>query len=57
MGRVRSVDVGAKLRLVPYWEKKTTTLNRIELIIDPGPSFGAGDHPTTVMAQNCWNWP
>lgn len=23
---------------------------RKELIIDPGPSFGAGDHPTTVMA-------
>lgn len=50
MGRVRSVDVGTRLRLVPYWERGITKSDRIELIIDPGPSFGAGDHPTTVMA-------
>jgi ribosomal protein L11 methyltransferase len=50
MGRVRSVDVGASLRLVPYWERGITKSDRIELIIDPGPSFGAGDHPTTLMA-------
>lgn len=47
---MRSVDVGAGLRLVPYWERGITKSERIELIIDPGPSFGAGDHPTTVMA-------
>jgi ribosomal protein L11 methyltransferase len=47
---VRSVDVGARLRLVPYWERGITKTDRIELIIDPGPSFGAGDHPTTLMA-------
>ena len=50
MGRVRSVDVGARLRLVPYWERGAVKSDRIELIIDPGPSFGAGDHPTTLMA-------
>ena len=50
MGRVRSVDVGGSLRLVPYWERGLTKSDRIELIIDPGPSFGAGDHPTTLMA-------
>ncbi len=47
---MRSVDVGSRLRLVPYWERGITKSDRIELIIDPGPSFGAGDHPTTVMA-------
>ncbi len=47
---MRSADVGARLRLVPYWERGVTKSDRIELIIDPGPSFGAGDHPTTVMA-------
>lgn len=47
---MRSVDVGARLRLVPYWERGITKSERIELIIDPGPSFGAGDHPTTIMA-------
>ncbi|MGB6066026.1 MAG: 50S ribosomal protein L11 methyltransferase [Desulfomonilaceae bacterium] len=47
---IRSVDVGAKLRLVPYWEKGSSKSDRIEVVIDPGPSFGAGDHPTTIMA-------
>lgn len=50
MGRVRSVDVGTRLRLVPYWERGAAKSDRLEVIIDPGPSFGAGDHPTTLMA-------
>jgi len=50
MGNVRSVDVGQRLRLVPYWESARTRSDRTELIIDPGPAFGAGDHPTTIMA-------
>jgi len=44
------MDVGARLRLIPYWERGAGRSDRIELIIDPGPSFGAGDHPSTVMA-------
>jgi len=50
MGNVRMVDVGRGLRLVPYWQQRTAEGERKELIIDPGPSFGAGDHPTTLMA-------
>lgn len=42
------VDVGEKLRLVPYWEPRTG--GRVELVVDPGPSFGVGDHPSTIMA-------
>lgn len=49
-GSVRAVDVGRRLRLVPYWECGTMPGDRIEIRIDPGPSFGAGDHPTTLMA-------
>jgi ribosomal protein L11 methyltransferase len=47
---VRSRDVGRTLRLVPYWESGSVPTDRGEIIIDPGPSFGAGDHPTTVLA-------
>lgn len=47
---MRPVDVGRQLRLVPYWERAASPSGRTELIIDPGPSFGSGDHPTTVMA-------
>jgi ribosomal protein L11 methyltransferase len=49
-GKIRSLDVGERLRLVPYWERGHVPSQRIELIIDPGPAFGAGDHPTTIMA-------
>jgi len=44
------VDVGERLRIVPLWERGRTGPERINLVIDPGPSFGAGDHPTTIMA-------
>ena len=49
-GDVRTVEVGSRLILVPYWEPRDPSSNRINLIIDPGPSFGSGDHPTTLMA-------
>ena len=44
------MDVGEKLRLVPYWEKRKAGSNRMEVIIDPGPAFGAGNHAATVIA-------
>jgi ribosomal protein L11 methyltransferase len=42
--------VGERLRLVPYWEAFAADDDRINIIIDPGPAFGSGDHPSTVMA-------
>ncbi len=50
MGKIKSQDVGKRLRIVPFWERGMTESDRIQIIIDPGPSFGAGDHPTTTMA-------
>jgi ribosomal protein L11 methyltransferase len=49
-GDVKMRDVGELLRLVPYWEIKKAKPDRINLIIDPGPSFGAGEHASTVLA-------
>ncbi len=49
-GNIRGKDVGINLRLTPLWERGITNTGRKEIIIDPGPSFGAGDHPTTIMA-------
>ncbi len=48
-GRIRSRDVGDRLRIVPYWDKGLSPSTRIEVIIDPGPAFGSGDHPATIM--------
>jgi len=50
MGKVRPLDVGERLKLVPFWERGLAVSDRTPLIIDPGPSFGTGDHPTTIMA-------
>ncbi len=49
-GNIRTVDVGRRLRLVPYWEAAAAREDRLNIVIDPGPSFGSGDHPSTVMA-------
>jgi ribosomal protein L11 methyltransferase len=50
MGNIKSRDMGRNLRVVPFWERGLIRSDRTEIIVDPGPSFGAGDHPTTVMA-------
>jgi ribosomal protein L11 methyltransferase len=49
-GNVRTREVGQSLRLVPLWERGMSQSDRRDILIDPGPSFGAGDHPTTIMA-------
>ena len=49
-GAIRKQEVGTQLRVVPYWESAYAATDRINLIVDPGPAFGAGDHPTTLMA-------
>ncbi len=42
--------MGEKLRIVPYWETGLAPSDRLDVIIDPGPAFGAGNHPATLMA-------
>lgn len=49
-GGIVPIDVGRSLRIVPYWESWRPRSNRHDVIIDPGASFGAGDHPTTIIA-------
>jgi len=49
-GGIRSIEVGETLRIVPYWEGGLASSDRLDIIIDPGPAFGAGNHPATLMA-------
>ena len=49
-GNIRSIEVGEKLRVVPYWEFGLAASDRLDVIVDPGPAFGAGNHPATLMA-------
>jgi ribosomal protein L11 methyltransferase len=49
-GGLVSVDVGDTLRVVPYWECWRKESDRLNIVVDPGASFGSGDHPTTLIA-------
>ena len=41
-------DVGRRLRMVPQWESRSDRARgRIRLLLDPGLSFGTGEHFTT----------
>lgn len=41
-------DVGQRLRIVPVWEERTDRARgRLRLVLDPGLSFGTGEHFTT----------
>lgn len=47
-GRFRTLDVGARLRIQPVWEKRRPVpRGRIRIWLDPGLSFGTGEHFTT----------
>jgi ribosomal protein L11 methyltransferase len=49
-GGLGPVDVGNTLRIVPYWDCWRTESDRLNIVVDPGASFGLGDHPTTLIA-------
>jgi len=41
-------DIGSRLRICPVWEKKSQPKDkRVTVLINPGLSFGTGDHFTT----------
>lgn len=47
-GRFRTLDVGARLRIQPVWEKRRPVpRGRVRIWLDPGLSFGTGEHFTT----------
>ncbi len=41
--------VGQRLLVVPPWERRRPSTKRVAVVIDPGPAFGTGHHPTTQM--------
>ena len=44
------IEIGKKLWIKPSWNNKKAPKGRIEIILDPGSSFGTGKHPTTRLA-------
>ena len=43
-------EVGEKIVVLPYWLANEET-NRLEVILDPGLTFGTGAHPSTQMVM------
>ena len=41
------LEIGKSLLVKPSWSKKRTRKNQVVVILDPGLSFGTGQHPTT----------
>ena len=42
--------IGSRFWLVPVWEQAPAPAGRLPLVVEPGLSFGTGDHATTAMA-------
>jgi len=43
----RPIEVGSKLLIKPSWSKRRAKKRQATIILDPGLSFGTGQHPTT----------
>ena len=45
----KPIEVGNKLLVKPSWSKRRPRKNQAVLVLDPGLSFGTGQHPTTAF--------
>ncbi len=43
------IEIGERLTVVPYWQKEAVAEDRLPVILDPGLTFGTGEHPSTRM--------
>ena len=46
------LEIGKSLLIKPSWSKKRPRKNQAVVILDPGLSFGTGQHPTTSFCLN-----
>ncbi len=46
------MEIGKTLLVKPSWSKKRPAKNQAVVILDPGLSFGTGQHPTTSFCLN-----
>ena len=46
-----AVEVGEQFIVLPYWLAEDYTGDRLQVILDPGLTFGTGAHPSTQMVM------
>ena len=50
-GNYPAVDVGDRFVVLPYWLAEDYTGERLQVVLDPGLTFGTGAHPSTQMVM------
>ena len=45
----RAIDVSERLLIRPPWSRRKPKKNQATVVLDPGMSFGTGNHPTTLF--------
>lgn len=45
----KPIEIGGSLLVKPSWSKKNLRKNQAVVVLDPGLSFGTGQHPTTAF--------
>jgi ribosomal protein L11 methyltransferase len=45
----KPIEIGSRLLIKPSWIKRPTKKNQAVVVLDPGLSFGTGNHPTTAF--------
>ena len=45
----RTIEINERLLVKPPWSRKKAKTNQASVILDPGMSFGTGNHPTTLF--------
>ena len=45
----KPIEIGASLLIKPSWSKRRPRKNQAVVVLDPGLSFGTGQHPTTAF--------
>ncbi|HEX3797215.1 MAG TPA: 50S ribosomal protein L11 methyltransferase [Verrucomicrobiae bacterium] len=45
----KPIEIGSRLLIKPSWIKRAAKKNQAVVVLDPGLSFGTGNHPTTAF--------
>ena len=45
----KPIEIGSRLLIKPSWIKRRPRKNQVVVVLDPGLSFGTGNHPTTAF--------
>lgn len=48
----KPIEIGDELLIKPSWSKRKPRINQAVVVLDPGLSFGTGQHPTTAFCLN-----